>query len=262
MKQLELVQKEHNVKIGDPAPNNPPNVLEDTMFILDGTPVGFYIRDIGAHNGEAANLANIADTELRSDRVPKSVMRRSSGLADAANEVLQYSTIVGSVPKKPNMRRMYHTISSVHREKSAQTFIKAMWKLALASEQIIKDAAPDIYEQQKKIFEEHVPEQWRFGNLFTSSISNYNISAAHHIDKANIKGCVNVIIAKRQHSKGGNTTVPDYDITVDSADNSMLVYPAWHNVHAVTPIHLTAPEGYRNTLVFYPLKAFYEDKVQ
>jgi len=36
----------------------------------------------------------------------------------------------------------------------------------------------------------------------------------------------------------------------------MLVYPAWRNVHGVTPITATHDGGYRNSLVFYPLKAF------
>jgi hypothetical protein len=43
---------------------------------------------------------------------------------------------------------------------------------------------------------------------------------------------------------------------MDSSDNSMLVYPAWRNVHGVTPIVPTHEGGYRNSLVFYPLKAF------
>jgi hypothetical protein len=50
--------------------------------------------------------------------------------------------------------------------------------------------------------------------------------------------------------------VPDYDATVNSSDNSILVYPAWRNVHGVTPIIPLKEDGYRNTLVFYALKAF------
>jgi len=81
-----------------------------------------------------------------------------------------------------------------------------------------------------------VPEKYRFGRLFTSSISNFNIAAPFHRDAGNLVGCVNVIIAKKKDASGGNTTVPDYNLTVDSSDNSMLVYPAWKNVHGVTPI--------------------------
>jgi hypothetical protein len=260
MKKLNLIQLEHDVKVGDVCGDIDPNVTEDCIFYDDGVAVGFYIKDISKHSEKAAKLADLANNELRSKNVPKSVMKRSSGFGDGneEKEVLQYSTILGSVPPKPHMRRPYPTISSVHSKKSAQTFIKAMYMLAIESEKIIKQITPEIYEKQKAIFEKSVPKKWRFGNIFTSSISNYNISAPFHRDNGNIKDCVNVIIAKKKNATGGNTTVPDYGATMDSCDNSMLVYPAWRNVHGVTPIKPTMEGGYRNTLVFYPLKAFLE----
>ena len=69
-------------------------------------------------------------------------------------------------------------------------------------------------------------------------------------------GAVNVIICKKHNSKGGDLHIPDYNATVGQQDNSILVYPAWRNVHAVTPIIPTHEGGYRNSLIFYPLKAF------
>jgi hypothetical protein len=253
MKTIELKQIEHNVKIGDVCSEIEPNIVEDSIFVLDGQVVGFYINKI---TGKLKNFADIANAELLSDRVPKSEMRRSSGLFHAEHEVKQFSTIIGSVPPKPHMRRPYPIISSVHSVKSAATFIKAMLLVCRESEQLIKEIAPDIYTQQKKLIEENVPPKWRFGDLFTSSISNYNIAAAYHRDAGNIVGCVNVIISKRENSYGGNTTIPDYGATVNSSDGAMLVYPAWKNVHGVTPIVPIKKGGYRNTLVFYPLKAF------
>ena len=258
MKRIDLKQVQHSVTVGDVCGEIEPNVTEDSIFFYEGEPVGFYISDLSKKYKKAAQLADIADKELRSKRVPKSVMKRSSGFGDGNKdkEVLQYSTIIGSIPPKPHMRRPYPTISSVHDVKTAQTFIKAMMMLCLESEKIIKEVTPKLYELQKKTIEENIPNKWRFGNLFTSSISNYNIPAAFHRDAGNLINCSNVIIAKRKNSTGGHTTVPDYGATVNSADNSMLVYPAWRNVHGVTPIIPTNEGGYRNTLVFYPLKAF------
>ena len=69
-------------------------------------------------------------------------------------------------------------------------------------------------------------------------------------------GAVNVILTKRNNSSGGSLNVPDYNVTFEQADNSMLVYPAWKNIHGVTPIIKTSEYGYRNSLIFYPLKAF------
>ena len=253
MRTVELVQVEHNVKIGDKCGDIEPNITEDTIFTVNGEAVGFYLKSI---SGKLLQFINIANAELLSDRVPKSVMRRSSGLTNSEAEVEQYSTIIGSCPPKPHMRRPYPTMSSVHQVESAKTFVKAMMLAGREAEQVIKQITPDIYEKQKAIIAEKVPPQWRFGELFTSSISNFNISASFHRDAGNLEGCVNVIIAKKSNARGGNTTVPDYNATMDSCDNSMLVYPAWRNVHGVTPIVPLKEGGYRNSLVWYPLKAF------
>jgi len=127
--------------------------------------------------------------------------------------------------------------------------------LARESEQIIADIMPEQYESQMKVFS-NVDDKYKVGRLFSSSISNYNISAPFHRDTANIPNTVNAIITKRKNSTGGNLCVPDYNAVIDQCDNSLLVYPAWRNVHGVTPIVPTFEGGYRNSLVFYPLKAF------
>lgn len=258
MKKIELIQKEHKVKVGDKCPTNEPNVTEDCLFTSNGEVIGFYIRNIGDYSEKALKLVELANKELNSKNVPKTKMNR--GTKEMADKkgiewISQYSAILGSIPAKPHMRRDYHSISSVHSVKTAQTFIKAMVGLAVESENIIKQIAPELYNKQLEIFKNVIPE-FKFGNLFTSSISNYNISAPYHRDTGNIPNTVNVIITKRLNSKGGNLHVPDYDATIDQCNNSMLVYPAWRNIHGVTPIITTFEGGYRNSLVFYPLKAF------
>lgn len=263
MQRIDLVQVEHSVKIGDNCEYKEPNVTEDSVFYLDGQAVGFYLTKMP---DKMCKLAELANAEFRSNGVPKSVMTRK--ITDGKNEngsykyknvVEQYSTILGSVPPKPHMRRNYETISSVHSVKSAQTFIKAMLLLAKESEHLMKDILPQQYAQQVELFKQ-VPDQWKFGNLFTSSISNYNISAPFHRDTGNIVGAVNVIICKKHNAKGGDLHVPDYNATIGQQDNSILVYPAWRNVHGVTPIIPTYEGGYRNSLIFYPLRAFVNKK--
>lgn len=258
MKRIDLIKVEHDTKIGQECPYIEPNILEDCIFYEDGTPIGFYIKQMPK---KMCKLADLANAELRSNRVPKTNMARGVSSEMMAkgikNTLSQYSTILGSVPPKPHFQRPYAQISSVHSIKSAQTFIKAMLLLAIESEQLIKEILPEQYETQLELFK-RVPDKWKFGNLFTSSISNYNISAPFHRDAGNIEGAVNVIITKRHNATGGNLHVPDYGATMDSADNSILVYPAWKNIHGVTPIVATKEGGYRNSLIFYPLKAFIE----
>jgi hypothetical protein len=210
-------------------------------------------------------LADLANAEFQSKNVPKSLLERDvfSKCLQTRNDKKRSKSkrnstnvkYIGSIPPKPHMQRPYASISSVHSEKKAQTFIKAMLMLAKESEQLIKEILPAQYEKQIELFND-VDKKWRFGNLFTSSISNYNISAPFHRDTGNIVGAVNVIICKRLNSKGGDLHVPDYNATIGQQDNSILVYPAWRNVHGVTPIVPTHEGGYRNSLIFYPLKAF------
>jgi hypothetical protein len=254
MKKIDLIQVQHSVKIGDDCHYIDANVTDDCVFYSEGEAIGFYLTKMPE---KMCKLADLANAELRSKNVPKSTMKRSSGFTDknSEKEVLQYSTIIGSCPPKPHMKRPYASISSVHQVKTAQTFIKAMLMLAKESEVLIKEIIPSQYQKQIELFSQ-VPDKWRFGNLFTSSISNYNISAPFHRDAGNIVGAVNVIICKKHNSKGGDLHIPDYGATIGQQDNSILVYPAWRNVHGVTPIIPTHEGGYRNSLVFYPLKAF------
>jgi hypothetical protein len=255
MKRIDLIKVDHDRKIGDSCEYIEPNVTEDSIFYADGEPIGFYLTKMP---DKMCKLADLANAELRSKNVPKTAMNRGTekqAIAKGQEWVSQFSAILGSVAPKPHMRRPYPTQSSVHSVKTAQTFIKAMLMLAKESEQLIKEILPKQYEQQAKLFE-GVPDQWKFANLFTSSISNYNISAPFHRDTGNIVGAVNVIICKQKNAKGGDLHIPDYNATIGQVDNSILVYPAWRNVHGVTPIIPTHEGGYRNSLIFYPLKAF------
>ena len=266
MKKVELIKVEHNVKIGQECGAFTPNVTEDCFLTENGKTIGFFIKDINNYSNKLADYIAIANKEFNSNNVPKTKMARAGKLRalqmgmskeEAQKiDVEQMSCIIGSVPPKALMMREYPTRSSVHNEPKAKTFVKAMLLACKEAESIIKDLTPEIYNEQIKLIEENVPKKWRFGKLFTSSISNYNISAPFHRDAGNVQGCVNVIITKKQNAKGGNLHVPDYNATFDSCDNSMLVYPAWKNVHGVTPIEPTFEGGYRNSLVFYPLKAF------
>lgn len=263
MKKIELKKVEHSRKIGGVCEYIEPNITEDCMFYENGEAVGFYLSKMPE---KMCKLADLANKEFKSNNVPKMMMNRSSSIkgqfktkwnkGGTVADVSQMSVIIGSVPPKPLVRRLYPNKSRIHSKKTAQTFIKAMLLLAIESEKLIKKYMPEQYEKQVELFK-NVPEKWRFGNLFTSSISNYNISAPFHRDTGNIEGAVNVIICKQKNAKGGDLHIPDYNATIGQIDNSVLVYPAWRNVHGVTPIIPTFEGGYRNSLVFYPLKAFY-----
>ena len=272
MNKVNLAHQKHDIKVGDICANSEPTIIEDSLFYEDGNLLGFYIKDVSRYNSKLSQLISISNKEFRSDNVPKQVMSRGpqgtkadklQRQKDGKNLVTQFSTILGSVAPKPHMRRPYPTISSVHQVKSARVFIKAMFLACKEAESLIRQLMPEQYTQQKQIIGDNVPANFKFSELFTSSISNFNISAPFHRDNGNLIGCCNAIITKKKNATGGNLCIPDYGVTIDSRENSLLVYPAWKNIHGVTPIQKTQKDGYRNSLIFYPLKSFkpYMDKV-
>jgi hypothetical protein len=215
MKRIDLIKVDHDVKIGQECPYIEPNITDDCIFYEDGEAVGFYIKKMPE---KMCKLANLANAELRTNNVPKTLMSRATVGTKEAYEKMkkdksgkqrvdQYSVILGGIPPKAQFKRPYPNLSSVHSVKTAQNFIKAMLMLAKESEQLIKQIMPEQYTKQLELFTE-VNDKWKFGNMFTSSISNYNIPAPFHRDAGNIVGAVNVIITKRLNSKGGNLARP------------------------------------------------------
>ena len=154
------------------------------------------------------------------------------------------------------MRRVWGGRSQVHTHKSANIFIKAMLKAGKIGMGLVSHYVPSVHRVHLEAVARRLPSQWRFTPYFSSTISNCNIAAPIHQDHANVKGAVNLIITKRQNSEGGNLYVPDYDACFDQSNNSLLVYPAWRNMHGVTPIVPTHQGGYRNSHVWYALDSF------
>ena len=262
MKTIKLTSREHDRKASQDCEYIEPNVTEDCLLEVDGEIIGFYIRDIDDYSPRLSQLLSIANAEFRSERVPKQYLDRADVIKLRGNRAqarkqgtAQWSTILGSVPPNAMTRRHYRNRASVHNVESAQTFVKAMMACSITAGKLIKKIAPQIHKNQLEVMKNISPE-WRFGDLFTSSISNFNIAASFHQDVRNVKGAINVIMTKRNNSKGGCLHVPEYDATFEQTDNSLLVYPAWRNLHGVTPIVPTHEGGYRNSLIFYSLKAF------
>ena len=188
MKRIDLIEVEHKRKIGETCEYIEPNVTEDSIFYVDGEPIGFYLNKMPE---KMCKLADLANAEFKSKNVPKSMLNRASAINQQSaredikekykdkkgSEVSQMCALLGSIPPKPMVRRPYPTISSVHRSEKAQTFIKAMLLLARESEKLIKEILPKQYEHQVELFTD-VPEKWRFGNLVLINTVNTILCSA------------------------------------------------------------------------------------
>lgn len=244
----------HSCKNGHVVPDLEPNITEDTIFHLDGKPIGFYVKNI---NHNVKKFLDVANVEFNSPRVPKNILRRLSKPKEgetACKHLDQHSAIIGTIPPRPVFRRNYVTRSSVHSHESARSYIKAMMLSCIEARRYIHALMPDQYIAQQNLLENNVNAKYHFTNMFTSAIANYNISAPYHIDSTNLVGCSNIILTKRRFSTGGHLHIPDYNLVIECENDSMIYYPAYANQHGVTPIHTTSEKGYRNSYIFYPLK--------
>jgi len=253
MKKIELKKKYQDPKTGSNCTDLNPTINQSCIFTVDGQDIGFYIHNVHEISDKLANLVKLVDYEFLSDRVPKTMMARATG----KNRIQQYSTILGGIPPKPAFKRNYVSMSSVHNYESATNFIKAMILLLRESCKIYEKILPEMYQQQQDYFDSNVEKKWHFGGCpFTSTISNFDIAAPYHIDKRNIKNTCNIIFNRKINAIGGDLSVPAYGHVIESADLSMIVYPAWRDMHGVTPIKKLQKNGYRNSHIFYPLQAF------
>jgi|14BtaG_2_1085337.scaffolds.fasta_scaffold02883_3 hypothetical protein len=269
MIELQLQQVSHERRNGSQCEYIKPNVTESCLLKDGSEIVGVYLSDVKRHDEKLVKIMSVANAEFRSERVPKTLMERAdvlqaikAGMSRAEAQRIgtaQYSTILGSVPPNPVMRRNYRNRSSVHLKKNAKTFVKAMLMATERLDALMAEYLPSLHDEHVKAIAE-IDEQWRFGRLFTSSISNFNIAAPFHRDRANVRQTLNAIYTMRENSVGGCLYVPDYDACFEMPSHSLLFYPAWRNTHAVTPIQTTHDSGYRNSLVWYALQAFVGDE--
>jgi len=187
---VELSKIEHDKKRGMTPGALEPNLTRSSVFTVSNQIVGFYLRELPA---DISAVLDFANKELLSDRVPKSAMNRKQckGKDDATGRYLydtvtQHSCILGASPAKAHMRKHFPSISLVHKCPSAKKFVSAMIYLATKGGEIIRELAPEIYKNQKDIVEKFVKPKYRLTELYSSSISNFNIAAPYHQDMGNL----------------------------------------------------------------------------
>lgn len=95
MNTVNLIKLPHDKKVGMTCEDLPANIFEDTLFVLDGKPVGFYLRQMPQ---DMLDIAEFCNKELMSGNVKKTLMNRSTAIASFYDSeklgVSQYSVIL------------------------------------------------------------------------------------------------------------------------------------------------------------------------
>lgn len=136
--------------------------------------------------------------------------------------------------------------------------------------QIICNFAVEITKYYKKycglVFADHadvtrekiLPEWVIKGTPFTSGIVNKNNALHYHYDAGNFKNVYSNMVAFKSNSKGGYLAIPEYDIGLEIANNSVLLFNGQKIMHGVTPFKLLSKNAYRYSIVYYTLQQMWK----
>lgn len=121
-----------------------------------------------------------------------------------------------------------------------------------------KKFVPRIYNDHKKIAVDNILRDWLIEDTpFSSGIVNKNNELHYHFDSGNFKDVYSNMVAFKSNIKGGYLSIPEYDIGLEIATNSVLLFDGQKILHGVTPIKLLNAKAYRYTIVYYTLKAMW-----
>lgn len=121
----------------------------------------------------------------------------------------------------------------------------------------------DVYKTHLNIAEDKILPEWRIESTpFTSGIVNWNSALKYHFDTGNFEGVYSNMVALKHNVSGGYLALPEYDVGLEIANRSVLLFDGQKILHGVTPIKYHGGSykyrhqntAYRYSLVYYTLK--------
>lgn len=125
--------------------------------------------------------------------------------------------------------------------------------------EIYKERLPDAHARHEQIVSEKIKDAWRIpGTPFTSGIINKNNQLNYHFDSGNFQGVYSNMVVFKSNVAGGYLALPEYDIGLQCADNTLVMFDGQSILHGVTPIKYYSPSAYRYSIVYYSLSQMWK----
>lgn len=168
--------------------------------------------------------------------------------------------IFGYMPREQIRKDYCSSTALAVRDPSAH---KAICNFGKFLTKLYKQHAPEVFQQHSKIMKDSVLEEWSIPETpFTSGIINKNNQLKYHKDAGNFNKVYSNMVCFKKGCKGGYLSIPEFDIGLDIANKSILLFDGQDIVHGVTPFRLATqyPKSYRFTIVYYSLKQMWQCK--
>jgi hypothetical protein len=222
-------------------------LISGEAFIRDteGNPVACVLELKGAAGRRATLLGNMLQRGIpwNDSYKTKNGSARVSGIR-YANQVF------GTVAPQP-MRRRYGCRPAVfHRQRP--DIVSLLTETFNGAWEAFQEHLPDVAQATMDKTTELIHDDWRFADTpWTSGIINDIVSIPYHRDSGNIAGTWSAMIVLRSKADGGNLHLPEYGITLECFDNSLVFFDGQAVWHGVTPISLRNKESFRRSIVMY-----------
>lgn len=116
---------------------------------------------------------------------------------------------------------------------------------------------PELYAEHQGMCEKVLPD-WKIKDSpFTSGIINQNNILPYHHDVGNFRNVWSNMLVFKQDVQGGYLSIPEYDIGLEVADNSLTMFDGQNLLHGVTPMEKQSARAFRYSIVYYSLQAMW-----
>ena len=175
--------------------------------------------------------------------------KRSRGLVST-------SAIFGFRPRLA-MRQDYCSATSMATDQKKQHHVISSFAKELV--RYYKQYFPERYEFHTKLVEEKVMQDWTIGGSpFTSGIVNKNNQLKYHFDSGNFKGVLSNMVVFKKDVAGGYLIIPELDIALEVADNTLTIFNGQEILHGVSTIEYNNDHAYRYSVVYYSLEQMWK----
>jgi len=214
-------------------------IKEDVIIYCDGQPIILYKKlqtDTSALRWSVKN-------------VDYATGKRSRGLVST-------STIFGYSPRVA-MRHDYCTVTAMALNHKKQHYVITNFAKELVG--YYKEYFPERYDFHNGLVEEKVMQDWTIGGSpFTSGIVNKNNQLNYHFDAGNFKGVLSNMVVFKKDVAGGYLVIPEFDIALEVADNTLSIFNGQEIMHGVSTIEYENEHAYRYSIVYYSLEQMWK----
>ena len=186
----------------------------------------------------------------------EAIINQHYGKARRTAGLITYSKIFGSSPRE-QIRKDYCSTTAFARDDPDGHAAVCQYGAKLS--EYYQEYCPEVFQFHNELVQDKVRDDWVIEKSpFTSGIINKNNALNYHFDRGNFSDVYSNMVALKHNVRGGYLSMPEYNVGLEIADNSVLFFDGQKILHGVTPITYLNRDSYRFTIVYYSLKAMWK----